>query len=369
MKKSNFYEEVSLLGLGAMRLPQNSDGIDYEELNRMVDTAIQNGINYFDTAYVYHGEKSEDALKRCLVSRYDRNQFKIADKMPGWFVKQKEDLDRMFNEQLERLGVDYIDYYLLHSLDKNKLKIYDEVDGYEWLKKIKAEGKAKHIGFSFHDGPEVLEEILQNHPEMDFVQLQINYLDWDVIRSKECYEIARKYNKAITIMEPLKGGTLASLPPDVDKILKAQTPSEPTVSWAFRFIAQKEGIITILSGMSNLEQVEQNIEIFNDIKPLSSDEEKALSEAIVEYSKIGAIPCTGCKYCIDCPKKIDIASIFATYNQYKRNPANSWNAGMMYRSNFEVKANECIECKKCESHCPQFINIIKELKVVHKTLS
>ncbi len=369
MKKSNFLEEVSLLGLGAMRLPENNSGIDFDELNKMIDIAIEKGVNYFDTAYIYHGGKSEVALKKALVERYDRSTFKLADKMAGWCVKEKADFDKIFNEQLERLGVDYLDYYLLHSLDKNKIKVYEELDGFSWLKKQKADGKAKHIGFSFHDGPELLEEILKNHPEMEFVQLQINYLDWDVIRSKECYEIARKYNKPIIIMEPLKGGTLASMPESVEKILKAQSPDMNIPSWALRFLAQKEGILTILSGMSNVLQLEQNTNLFQDIKPFSSEEEATLATALVELSKISSIPCTGCKYCIDCPKNINIPSIFATYNQYKSNPANSWNAGMMYRTNIEVKADQCIACKKCESHCPQFINIIDELKVCHKTLS
>lgn len=369
MKKTNFYENISLLGLGAMRLPMNTNGIDYAELDKMIDIAIENGINYFDTAYVYHGGISEVALKKSLVQRYDRSQYILADKMSGWLVKERADFDKIFNEQLERLGVDYIDYYLLHSLDKSKLSVYDKFQGYEWLKSLKLKGKVRHIGFSFHDTPELLEEFLKNHLEMDFVQLQINYLDWDLIKSKECYEIARKYNMPISIMEPLKGGTLATMPLKIENMFKTTTPNMSTASWAFRFLAQQEGIMTILSGMSNVEQISENIELFKSIQPLNDNEKSTLKETLVEFSKLSTIPCTACKYCVECPKNIDIPSIFGTYNQYKRNPDNAWNAGMMYRTNIDVKATECIECRKCEGHCPQSIEIVKQLKVCHKTLS
>ncbi len=369
MTKSNFFEEISLLGLGAMRLPLNDGEIDYNELNKMIDTAISNGINYFDTAYVYHGGMSEVALKKSLVERYDRSQFRIANKLSIWCTKDEKDLDRMIDEQLEKVGVDYFDYYLLHSIDKAKLADINNKNAFDFMKKIKEQGKAKHIGFSFHDTPDVLEDILKNHPEMEFVQLQINYLDWDIIKSKECYEIARKYNKPIIVMESVKGGTLATMPKDIEAIMKKASPEKSVVSWAFRFLMEKEGIMSILSGMSNNTQLTDNIATFEKHEPLKEEEKKTLEEVLIMLSKISSIPCTGCKYCIECPKEINIPSVFATYNQYMRNPDNAWNAKMMYRTNIEIKADECIACGKCESHCPQFIKIIEELKVCHKSLT
>ncbi len=369
MLKTNFIEEVSMLGLGAMRLPMNKGAIDYVELNKMVDIAMESGINYFDTSYVYHNGESEVALRKSLVERYDRSKFILADKLSIWVAKNKEDLDNVFNTQLERAGVDYFDYYLLHSIDKAKLKLIEKYDAFEYVKKLKADGKAKHIGFSFHDTPELLEEILSKHPEMEFVQLQINYLDWDIIRSKECYEIARKYNKPIIIMEPVKGGTLAELPESIEAILKNVSKDKPVVSWAFRFLIEKEGIMSVLSGMSNTDQLVGNIETFSKNEPFSAEERKALEEAIVSFKKLSTIPCTGCEYCIHCPKDINIPAVFGAYNQFKRNSDNAWNAAMMYRTNVEVKADACIECGKCENLCPQSIEIIKELKVCHKTLS
>ncbi len=369
MLKSNFFEEISLLGLGAMRLPTNDKGIDYDELNKMVDNAIAGGINYFDTAYVYHGGDSEIAIRKSLVERYNREQFRIANKLSIWCVKDEKDLDRMIDEQLEKVGVDYFDYYLLHSIDKSKLEDINNKNAFDFMKKVKAEGKAKHIGFSFHDTPDVLEQILSEHPEMEFVQLQINYLDWDVIQSKECYEIARKYNKPIIVMESIKGGTLATMPKDIEAVMKDTCPDKSVVSWALRFLIEKEGIMAILSGMSNNEQIMENIATFENKEPFTAEERKTLDDVLVMLSKISSIPCTGCKYCIDCPKGINIPSIFATYNQFKRNPENGWNAKMMYRTNIETKATECVACGKCESHCPQFIKIIEELKVCHKTLT
>ncbi len=369
MLKTNFFEEISLLGLGAMRLPENSEGINYDELNKMVDQALESGINYFDTAYVYHGGQSEVALRKSLVERHDRDKFKIANKLSIWCAKDEEDVERLFNEQLEKVGVDYFDYYLIHSIDKNRLQDVEKKNGFEFMKKIKASGKAKHIGFSFHDSPELLEEILKNHPEMEFVQLQINYLDWDVIRSKECYEIARKYNKPIIVMEPVKGGTLASMPKQIEYMMKKANGDKSVVSWAFRFLIEKEGIMAVLSGMSNSTQLIDNVKTFSEREELTQLERDTIKEVLVELSKISNVPCTGCKYCIDCPKGINIPAIFATYNQYMRNPENGWNAKMMYRTNIEIKANECVACKKCESHCPQFIKIIDELKVCHTSLT
>ncbi len=369
MLTTNYIQTVSKLGLGAMRLPMNKDGIDYDELNKMVDIAIESGINYFDTAYVYHNGLSEVALRKSLVERYDRDKFLLADKLSIWVAKDKNDLDNVFNTQLERAGVEYFDYYLIHSIDEARLKQVEAYDGFEFVKRLKEEGKVKHIGFSFHDTPELLEEVLIAHPEMEFVQLQINYLDWDIIRSKECYEIARKYNKPIIIMEPVKGGTLAELPVDIEKILKNVSADKSTVSWAFRFLIEKEGIMSVLSGMSNCDQLVDNIATFSKDEPLSEEEHKALDEAILNFKKLSTIPCTGCEYCIHCPMDINIPAVFGTYNQYKRNPDNAWNAAMMYRTNVEIKADVCIECGKCESHCPQAIEIIKELKVCHKTLS
>lgn len=367
MKKTNFIEEVSYLGLGAMRFPMNEKGIDFDQVNQMVDISLEKGINYFDTAFVY-GD-SELAIRECLVKRHPRESYKLADKLSIWVPKKKEELQSFFDSQLERCGVSYFDYYLMHAIDNQKMSMIDNFEAFEFMKSLKERGLVKHIGFSFHDTPELLEEILINHPEMEFIQLQINYLDWKTIRSDECYKIAVKYNKPIIIMEPVKGGTLATMPTNVEKILKDASPDKSIVSWAFRFFDELDNIMCVLSGMSDKNQLLENIEIFDTITPFTDAEHKALDEGLVELSKISSIPCTGCKYCIECPKDINIPAIFGIYNQYKRFPENAWNSGMAYRTNITVKADECIECGKCESHCPQFIKIIDELKVCHKTLS
>lgn len=285
----------SLLGFGMMRLPvKNGEpaNIDFEKLNPMVDAFMEAGYNYFDTSYVYHNGKSEDAVRRAVVERYPRESLVLATKFPSFALEKEEQIEPIFAEQMKRLGVEYIDYYMLHNV---QTVLYDGIDGkggviqnthlFDHLTKWKEEGKVKHIGFSFHSSAELLERILGDHPEVEFVQLAINYIDWDseMVQAKKCYETARKHGKKVIVMEPVKGGSLAKLPQEAEKVLKDVLPEASIVSWAFRFLASLDGVITTLSGMSELEQVQENVRIIRDVTPLSDKEEVALKQAVKIY--------------------------------------------------------------------------------------
>ena len=280
------------LGFGLMRLPLTEEGnpesIDKAELNRMVDTFIENGFTYFDTAYMYHNFKSETVIKECLVDRYDRKAFTLATKLPVSMLKEKDDLERIFNEQLEKCGVDYFDYYLLHNLQVYHYEIAERVDAFEFIKQKKAEGKAGKIGFSFHDNAALLDEILTKYPFFDFVQLQMNYLDWDnnSIQSRLCYETAVKHNKPVVVMEPVKGGILANLSAEAEKVLKDVNNNASVPSWAIRFAADNENVFMVLSGMSNMAQMEDNISYMKDFKPLCDKEREAIKREIAFESRI-----------------------------------------------------------------------------------
>ena len=294
-----------LLGLGMMRLPVNNGeaaNIDFEHLNSMVDAYIQAGYHYFDTSYVYHEGKSEEALRKAVVERYPREQLTIATKFPTFALKEESQIEPIFAEQLDRLGVEYIDYYMLHNV---QTVLYDGVDGkggiiqsthlFNYLKNWKEQGKAKHIGISFHSSSKLLERVLTDHPEIEFVQLAINYVDWDseMVQARACYEVARKYGKEVIVMEPVKGGGLARLPEEAERILKEACPNQSIVSWAFRFLASLDGVITILSGMSTLEQMRDNIGTMGNITPLSDTEREALDRAIQIYRDSAPIPTEG----------------------------------------------------------------------------
>jgi len=362
--------EYQKLGFGAMRLPMLGSGrdaeIDIEQVKKMVDIYLERGFVYFDTAYVYNGGKSEMALREALVKRYPRSRFIIADKMPLWAVSKYEDYELRFRESLERYGVDYIDFYLLHNLSGDKIEVTDKLGGWEFMKQLKAEGRVKHIGFSFHDTAERLDEILTKHPETEFVQLQINYVDWDdpKVQSRLCYETARRHGKPVIIMEPVKGGSLASLSGEAYDIFKSANPEMSVPSWAIRYCASLEGIITVLSGMSNIEQVLDNTSYMMSFKPLS-DEEKATVEKVVNVLKsVPTIPCTACRYCVDdCPQKINIPGVIENLNNYTiyGNLDGSKN-GYGWATSGGGKASDCIQCATCESHCPQHIEIIDSLK-------
>ena len=368
MNKDYLGANIAKLGFGLMRLPMIENEIDLEQTRKMADLFLQKGFTYFDTAYVYTGGKSEVAMREAVVERYPRESFQLATKLPVWEVKSRADMDRLFATQLERTGVTYFDFYMLHALDKSRLASLEEHKMWEFMLELKEKGLARHVGFSFHDKADVLDEILTSHPEMEFVQLQINYADWesDDVQSRACYEVARKHNKAIIIMEPVKGGNLAGMTPEIQAMMKETNPDLSIASWAVRYAASLEGVVTVLSGMSTLAQMQDNVSYMADFKPMTEKEKKVLTEVVEKLAKIPVIPCTDCKYCIDsCPQKIKIPDIFSTYNDYKMYDNL---AGIKEHYKWVVgkteKASDCIACGACESHCPQHIKIIDELKEI-----
>lgn len=366
------FETIGKLGFGFMRLPMKDNEIDMAETNNMVDAFMAKGLNYFDTAYVYIGGKSEVALRESLVKRYDRASFKIASKLPLWDTTTPEGMEKIFGETMERLGLEYIDFYLLHAMDKTRFQKAEDLGAWDYLKRLKAEGKVKYMGFSFHDSAEVLDEALAKHAdETDFIQLQINYIDWesDNVQSRKCYEVARKYNKPVIIMEPVKGGSLVALPTKAQDIFKAINPELSIPSWAIRYCASLEGVLTVLSGMSDMAQMNDNLSYMAEFKPLNDAEYKAIEEAVEIINKVPTIPCTSCKYCVDgCPMKINIPRLFSIANQNKKFGDESkkpYNMGAYKDATKENGlASACLQCGACEGHCPQHIEIIEELKKI-----
>ncbi|NLY73318.1 MAG: 4Fe-4S dicluster domain-containing protein [Tissierellia bacterium] len=367
---------MNKLGFGLMRLPlvdsEDKDRIDLDRLKKMVDLFMEGGFNHFDTAYMYHGGTSEDGFRQAVVERYPRDSFTVTDKMPIAMVEEKEDLERIFNEQLERCGLEYFDYYWMHAMNKQRYELSKKIGAFKFLEERKKEGKIRHIGFSFHDSHEVLEEIILGEPSVEFVQLQINYMDWQDgrIQSRLCYEVARKYGKEIFIMEPVKGGSLAQIPLEAEKLLKEKDPHASVASWALRYAASLEGVVKVLSGMSEEWQLEDNLKIFTDLKPLD-EEDYALLDRVVEIIKKDMkIACTACRYCVDgCPVHIAIPEYFAVYNRGLElsNPDDPEIRGEFDKLiDTHGKPWDCIECGQCEEQCPQFIPIIEELKNISK---
>ena len=361
-------KDIKKLGFGFMRLPMVDGEVDVAHTQKMVDHFMSNGFTYFDTAYVYIGGKSEVHLRETLVKKYPRESFQIASKMPTWGLKDESQFDEYFNETMERLGIDYIDFYLVHALNRNSYKQSSELGVWEFIAKKKAEGKIKHIGFSFHDNAEVLDQILTEHPETEFVQLQINYVDWesDNVQSRKCYEVALKHNKPIIIMEPVKGGTLANVSAKSEEVMKKFNPSATPSSWAVRYCASLDNIITVLSGMSNMEQIEDNVSYMKDFKKFTKEEYACIDAVVDIINKIPTIPCTDCKYCVDgCPMNINIPRLFGVFNQHKKYGADQNVASNKGQFNEVVKdkglPSECVSCGACEGHCPQKIEIIQEL--------
>ena len=370
---------MSKLGMGLMRLPlmdeNDQTSIDYEEVNKMVDAYMDAGFDHFDTAFVYHEGVGEAAFRKCVVERYPRESFKIATKLPLFVITEESQLEPIFAQQLENCGVDYIDYYMLHNVSGFTENAWKNVDLYSFIQKKKEEGYIKHIGISTHGNAEFLEEILFEHPELEFVLLQINYLDWEDegIESRKGLEVARKYNKQVMIMEPYKGGFLADVPEEAEKIMKEYNPDRSVVSWAMRFVANIEDVEVVLTGASNLEQLESNIREFNDADPLNDEEMEIISQVSEIINSNITVDCTKCRYCVDtCPEDIDIAKIFDLYNKHKLLETDEWtqfgNAYLNYSKLDGVGiASDCIECENCIEECPQQINIPEVLKDVAKT--
>jgi hypothetical protein len=361
------------LGFGLMRLPltdpNDQTSIDIEKFKAMADLFIERGFTYFDTAYPYHGGKSEEALREAVVKRYPREAFTVTSKMPVWAVKQEADLERVFNEQLERCGVEYFDYYWLHALNRERVEVMERMDGWGFLVRKRDEGKIRHIGFSFHDGSSLLAEILEKHPEVEFVQLQINYLDWEspAIESRVCYDLCVKHGKPVIVMEPVKGGALARVPEGIDSLFKGYNPDASPASWAIRFCASLPNVMMVLSGMSNMEQMEDNTTYMQDFQPLNDEEQEIIAQASQVISDSITVPCTACHYCCDgCPQEIAIPEYFNLYNTLQQFPDQKSNSKLYYGliAKNHGKASECLECGQCEAQCPQHIDIIDNLKLV-----
>jgi len=364
------------LGFGLMRLPLNNPSnpadVDVEQVKKMVDMFIENGFTYFDTAWMYNGFASEKVVKPALVERYPRESFTLATKLNAGFFNTLEGRDEIFNAQLEKTGAGYFDYYLLHGVDAGNYPKFESLDCFNWLLDKKEKGLVKHAGFSYHDTADLLDEILTKHPEMEFVQLQINYLDWESqwIQSRDCYDVATKHNVPVVVMEPVKGGTLAKVPEDVEKLFKEKDPEMSVPSWAIRFVASLPNVMVVLSGMSNIEQMQNNISYMKDFKPLTEEETQMVHKAAEIINSQIAIPCTGCSYCTDgCPMHIAIPKYFSLYNEIKREDMEhkGWTVNF---NNYKAltkdfgAAKDCIQCGQCEGMCPQHLTIIDFLKDV-----
>lgn len=363
----NSFEKIKKnFGLGCMRFPMSGENADFDKVNKMIDLMMENGFNYFDTARGYMNQKSECTLKKCLTSRYDRESYVLTNKLSTNFFNKSEEILPYFESQLEECGVEYFDFYLMHAQDKNLYEKYRKCNAYEIALQLKEQGKINHLGISFHDKAEVLEQILNDYPQIEIVQIQFNYADYEdsSVESRKCYEVCRKYNKPVVVMEPVKGGCLADLPNDAKKILD-DLEGGSAASYALRFAAGFESIVMVLSGMSSIEMVEENINFMKDFKPLDEKEKGALEKVLHVLKSKDLISCTACRYCIDsCPKKILIPDLFSCFNGKKI--YNSWSPDYYYGVHTQKngKASDCIKCGKCEEMCPQHLSIRELLKDV-----
>lgn len=361
--------KVSLLGMGCMRLPKvdpEKEDIDYEKAQEIIDYAYANGVNYFDTAYGYHGGQSELFVGQAL-KKYPRESFFLASKMPIWCVKEKGDVERIFNEQLKKCQTDYFDFYLFHSQNAANFQKCQEFGVYEFLSQMKAEGKIRRLGFSFHDTPEVLRYVCDTYP-WDFAQIQLNYLDWEMQDAKTQYQILNDREIPVIVMEPVRGGVLASPCEAADILFREERPDKSVASWAIRFAASLPGVLTVLSGMSNMEQVRDNVDTMTRFEPLTDREREVIDEALEAYRKKDTVPCTGCRYCMDCPFGVDIPKMFSLYNHYVLD-----RDGEDYLEAYEAqpeseRADQCQACGACMEKCPQHIRIPDQMVTIRETV-
>ena len=361
--------ETPKLGFGCMRLPltdpNDQTSIDLDQFKAMVDTFMEAGGTYFDTAYVYHEGTSEIAVREALVKRYPRDSFTIATKCLAWAQPDAESAKACLDTSLERLGVDYVDFYLLHNVDGVRTKKFDEYGMWEWAQQKKDEGIIKHLGFSMHDGADALEALLTEHPNMDFVQLQVNYLDWEdpVVEARKCMEVAEKHGVPVVIMEPARGGRLANLPERGKQILKTAEPDLSEVSWAYRFCYFLPNVVSVLSGMSTLDQVKENVAEWKTAKPLSDADKKVVEQVLEALRSVGMIDCTNCRYCAkDCPAGVKIPEIMSLMNLEKMTEDRAFVKGLYDWQAKDGYASQCTQCGNCEEMCPQGINIIELLE-------
>ena len=365
------------MGFGMMRLPltdkDDFKSVDQEQVNKMVDTFMEAGFNYFDTAYPYHDGVSEVAFRKAVVERYPRDSFVVADKLPLFLITKDEELEPIFTEQLERTGLEYFDYYLLHNVSGFSEAGFVGVNSFEFALKKKEEGKIKHLGFSTHANAEYIENIIKQHPELEFIQLQINYLDWENegVESRKCYEVAKKYDLPIIIMEPLKGGFLVDVPDEAAKMMEDFNGEKP-ISWALRYVASLDGVFMVLSGASTIEQMEENIKIMDDFKSITSEEKEIISDVVDIINSQITVSCTKCNYCVNsCPQHINIPKLFDLYNNQKiENNVGFTAVGNAYVNYSKIEGNglasDCIACGLCVKECPQHINIPEVMKDVKK---
>lgn len=355
-------------GFGCMRLPMIGNEVDAEQFKRMVDRFLAEGFTYFDTAHGYIDGKSETAIRECLVKRYPRENYQLVDKLTQNYFNKEEDIRPFFESQLEACGVEYFDYYLMHALSADCYPKYVACRAFEIAQELKAEGKIRHVGMSFHDKAEVLDKILTEHPEIEVVQLQFNYADYDDpgVQSYACYQVCEKHNKPVIVMEPVKGGSLVNLPAAAKKIFD-ELQGGSYASYAIRYCASFPQIFMVLSGMSDLAQTEDNISYMKEFKPLSEEEFAAIAKVQKILKGQDTIACTACRYCVEgCPMKIAIPDLFACYNAKKQEQNEKWNSEMYYdvHTRDAGKASDCIACGKCEYICPQHLPIRELLKDV-----
>ena len=374
MIKNPFFPEVhGNFGFGCMRLPMSGGQVNYAEFTRMVDAFISAGFNYFDTAHGYLGGKSETAIGDCVASRYDRSQFLLTNKLTDPYFRREEDIRPFFQQQLEWCKVDYFDFYLMHAQDRNNYQKFKRCRAYETALQLKQEGKIRHFGLSFHDKADVLDQILTEHPEVEVVQIQFNYADYEdaSVESRKVYEVCEKHRKPVIVMEPVKGGSLVNLPTDADRILR-DLGGGSNASYAIRFAASFPQMAMVLSGMSNMDQMEDNISAMRDFRPLDEREREAVSRVCGIFRSLNLIPCTACRYCIEestCPKGIRIPDLFSAQNQHEA--FHNWNTTYYYNNVItgtgHGRASECIKCGKCEKVCPQHLPIRELLQTVART--